>query len=124
MQKALPISFVARRRTPVQPCESAGPEHRYDPIQQLWVNAESGEVLVMQHVNGIRSHLAASDFGETTLTRTIEGADQSEGRVSDELTAPDTSFGARTISASPFGETSLTETSEGIDQSERISQAE
>jgi len=50
-----------------------------------------------------RADFQASQFGETTLTRTREGADQTE----------DTS-----LEGSQFGETTLTNTQEGADLTE------
>jgi hypothetical protein len=51
------------------------------------------------------------------MTKTVEGADQSEGRVDADF-ASSQSYGA--LAASPFGETALTESGEGADQAERV----
>jgi putative ATP-grasp target RiPP len=67
----------------------------YDPVKQFWVTP-GGEPYVCQ------MNAEVSKYGETTLTATIEGADQSE------------------VSglASTYGETVLTRTAEGVDTSE------
>jgi hypothetical protein len=82
---------------------------------QIWVCARTGEPLVLLRTQQDGRTLAASEFGETTLTKTVEGADQSEGRVD----ASFASSGYRGVSASQFGETTLTESGEGADQAER-----
>ena len=94
--------------------------HHYHPLRQLWVSTESGEPLVVGHIRGRRAPIASSEFGETSLTRTIEGADQSEGRIG-QVSCSDTSLTAGKLLASQFGETLVTETGEGVDQSERTS---
>jgi hypothetical protein len=122
MEKHYQVPFVARQRTPLPASDSAGPTHHYHPLHQLWVSAESGEPLVVGHVRSRRAPLASSEFGETSLTRTTEGADQSEGRIG-QVSSSDTSLtaGRGKLLASQFGETLVTETSEGVDQSERTS---
>lgn len=122
MKNELDVPFVARQRTPLPVCAGAAPEHRYDPVQQLWVSLDSGEPLVLRRVRDVHSRLAASEFGETTLTRTVEGVDQSEGRIDQDRDArPATRLPS--LFASQFGETTLTETGEGVDQSERTTSA-
>jgi hypothetical protein len=97
--------FVLRNKQRL-PAESApNPWEVYDSERQLWVDARSGEPLVGRTVLQDANGLLPSPFGETLLTATVEGADQSE------------------ISASPFGETSMTKTVEGTDQAESISAA-
>jgi hypothetical protein len=82
------VPFAARHRTPLPPTETPARAHRYDPIQQVWVCATSGEALVVHYMKH-RSHpLDASEFGETILTRTSEGADQSEGRAEKRALTP------------------------------------
>lgn len=71
----------------------------YDDQKQLWIDSSSG-IPIVDTTNKKRKKLA-SDFGETTMTKTQEGTDQSE-----------------ILQASDFGETSITETHEGTDQSE------
>lgn len=117
MEKPYQVPFVARQRTPLPASDPAGPSHHYHPLRQLWVNADSGEPLVVGHVRSRRAPLASSEFGETSLTRTHEGADQSEGRIGQDILT----VGRGRLVASQFGETLVTETSEGVDQSERTS---
>ena len=57
----------------------------------------------MPSVSCMRTHAQPTQFGETTLTETREGVDQTEGN---------------TLQASQLGETTLTKTREGADQSE------
>jgi hypothetical protein len=113
------IPFVARHRTPLRSDPKAGPEHYYDPLEQLWVSADSGEPLVMRHIGTARSALGGSQFGETMMTKTSEGVDQSEGRVDEDSDSSGARAAAPVLSASQFGETTLTESGEGTDQSER-----
>jgi len=93
----------------------------YDPLRQIWISSESGKPLVLElavHASqfgetsltetreGVDqselAHVRASNFGETTVTKTWEGQDQTEGAF-----------------ASTFGETTKTATGEGADQPER-----
>ena len=115
MNNEAPIPFVARSRKMLTTPAPAGPEHRYDSNMQIWVCARTGEPLVLLRRHQDAQTLAASEFGETTLTKTVEGVDQSEARVDADIT----SSGYRGVSASEFGETTLTETGEGTDQTER-----
>jgi hypothetical protein len=88
--------FILWERQPL-PAESAPMhEHRYDPQRQLWINATTGVPVVAESC----AH-RASQFGETSITETREGADQSE---------------VSSLSASQFGETTMTKTHEGYDQ--------
>ena len=112
------IPFVARRRTPLRSDPKAGPEHHYDPLQQLWVSADSGEPLVVRHIRAARSALGGSQFGETVVTRSSEGVDQSEGRIDEDSDTSGARAAATVLSASEFGETMVTESGEGTDQSE------
>lgn len=121
MKNEARVPFVARHRKLLAPSESSGPEHAYDGKWQLWVWAPSGEPLVTRHANRASPMVARSEFGETTLTKTIEGTDQVEGRGLSEASsnaAPPLAR-IRILGPSPFGETMVTETSEGTDQSER-----
>lgn len=70
---------------------------RYCHEQQLWIDAD-GVPIVMKQANS-----KASDFGETTVTLTREGIDQTESEIS---------------LASDYGETTFTKTSEGHDATE------
>lgn len=70
----------------------------YDEERQLWADENSNIPLVC-----LWTCHSSSRYGETTLTETREGADQSE---------------VVACSASRFGETTLTKTAEGADQSE------
>jgi len=122
MEKSYQVPFVARQRTPLPATDSAGTTHHYHPLHQLWVSAKSGEPLVVGHVRSRHAPLARSEFGETSLTRTSEGADQSEAH-NGQASCADTSLTDTRgkLLASQFGETLVTETSEGVDQSERTS---
>jgi hypothetical protein len=121
MKNEAGVPFVARHRKLLTPSESAGPSHVYDGFRQLWVCAVSGEPLVVRHARQASLSLVPSEFGETAMTKTVEGIDQSEGRgvsggCADEASLPTRSRG---LAASRFGETLLTMTAEGVDQSER-----
>lgn len=114
------IPFVAQHRKLLLPREPAGSEHIYDTAKQLWVCSDSGEPVVLRYATGVKESLV-SQFGETTMTKTFEGVDQSEGRDSSaaDSSGMSTSMSRDTLSASPFGETLVTETAEGTDQPER-----
>ncbi|MEK7315645.1 MAG: hypothetical protein AAB011_05655 [Candidatus Eisenbacteria bacterium] len=97
------IPFVLRARKPL-PRESApSPEIRFDEELQLWMNRATGHALVSEYAAGGREDGFASDFGETIMTRTREGVDQTEG-----------------AGVSDLGETIVTKTQEGIDTTERV----
>ena len=115
------IPFVAQHRKLILPREPAGSEHVYDAAKQLWVCSGSGEPVVLRHATRAKEGLAASQFGETTMTKTFEGVDQSEGRGSGaaDSSGMSTSVPRDALSASTFGETLVTETAEGTDQPER-----
>lgn len=90
-----PFVLLGRVKVP-----SDGPrsdDQVYDPQLQLWLSRATGEPIVLQ------KPLRGSEFGETTVTATREGLDQSE--ITD-------------LSLSDFGETPMTKTSEGQDESE------
>lgn len=94
----------------------------YDQKQQIWIDqinllpvvlnfsgrTDFGETVITETGEGTdqTERASASDFGETICTRTHEGIDQSEGS------------GMSVIGFSEFGETIKTATSEGVDQSE------
>ncbi|MEQ8347973.1 MAG: hypothetical protein RIB84_08905 [Sneathiellaceae bacterium] len=93
------IPFILRGCKKLPPEGAPSNNEVYDQHGQLWIDRESGEPLVCR----IRTRVHPSQFGETTITETREGADQSEVSV---------------LGASQFGETTITKTSEGVDQSE------
>lgn len=92
--------FVLRTRValPLEPSPSG--EHCYDDVRQIWINMATGMPVVTEN-----DRQQASKFGETSITETREGADQSE---------------VSTINASRFGETSMTKSFEGHDQGESV----
>ena len=106
------------------PCESSpSPDEVYDESRQLWTDKKSGLPLV----SCMEKNTQATQFGETTFTRTREGADQTEGGLHrsrfGEMTQTHTVEGidqteVTGIQASQFGETIATKTREGMDQSE------
>jgi hypothetical protein len=112
------VPFVARACKLLVEPEPAGPEHRYDGRRQLWLCASTNEPLVTLPKQCGTSRLDASNFGETMLTMTTEGADQSEGKIDTDFVV-DLQREPPGISSSQFGETVLTKTQEGADQSER-----
>jgi hypothetical protein len=98
-------------------------DQRYDRYNQLWINQSSGTPVVVE----LQRLVQASKFGETTITETREGADQSE------ISSYEASqFGETTITraegegadepmiadvlSSQFGETTHTASPEGIDE--------
>lgn len=115
---------VLRERQKLPSDRPLSVDHHYDAARQIWIDGTQGlplvdvlldateptkfgETLITATREGAdQSEIAtlrASQFGETTITKTFEGADQGEH----------SSWGAST-----FGETSLTRTHEGADQSE------
>jgi hypothetical protein len=91
--------FVLKVRTKLAPeCEPSD-QQTYDHDLQLWIDKKSGAPVVC----ALQTRIQQSEFGETTLTRTKEGVDQSE---------------TATLQASLFGETTMTKTIEGADQRE------
>lgn len=125
MQSETGVPFVARHRKLLAASSVAGPDHRYDRLHQLWRCARTGEALVVRHAARGGASLAPSEFGETTLTKTVEGVDQSEGRIDGGCISAESDPSTRPygVVASEFGETCVTETGEGHDQSERTSGA-
>ncbi|WP_313242381.1 hypothetical protein [Stenotrophomonas sp.] len=116
--------FVLKSRKPI-PGHVPDPSRVFDPKRQLWILRDSGLPVVSEHARP--NSRQRSDWGETVMTKTSEGIDQSEGtRASDwgETVMTETSEGvdqSESVRASDFGETVVTATSEGHDQSERIS---
>lgn len=72
------------------------PEREYDSRQQLWLDRRTGTPLVLSDMPE-----NASSYGETSLKKVQEGADQ-----------------VNFVHASTYGETALTRSHEGTDQSE------
>ena len=115
-----PCILLGRKRLP--PERAPSPEHGYDNERQLWIDKRSGEPLV----TSMRSQVKTTQFGETTITETREGADRSESA------AQSSEFGeiqtrthegvdqteGKLLRASQVGETTLTKTREGADQTE------
>ena|SRR5688572_19856839 len=91
-----PYILQGRKELPLEDAPSL--EQVYDEYLQIWIDKSSGAPLV----SSLRNPVQATRFGETTFTRTREGADQTE----------------TVVHASRFGETIATRTSEGVDQVE------
>lgn len=94
-----PYILDGRKRLP--PESEPSPEQYYDVERQIWADRPSGRPVVEL----MASPCSQSQFGETMLTKTHEGADQSE---------------VAALEASQFGETTITETREGADQREIV----
>lgn len=116
-----PYILLGRKELPSE--NPPSPDEVYDESRQLWTNKESGLPLV----SSMQNHAQTTQFGETTFTRTREGADQTEGGLHrsrfGETTQTRTVEGIDQteitgIQASQFGETIATKTREGMDQSE------
>lgn len=97
-----PFVLLGRKKLPPESAPSS--ENEYDGNRQLWIDTSSGQPLVSRML----AHAQPTQFGETTITETREGVDQSEGT---------------SLQASQFGETVLTKTHEGVDQSEGVFRA-
>jgi hypothetical protein len=67
-----PYILLGRKKLP--PESAPSPEHLYDNQRQLWIDRNSSEPLV----SSMRAQAQPMKFGETTLTETREGADQTE----------------------------------------------
>lgn len=93
-----PFVLLARKKLPPESAPSH--EQVYDGDRQLWVDKSSGLPLVLC----MQAYAQPSSFGETTVTETREGVDQTEGTA---------------LRASQFGETTLTKTREGADQTDQ-----
>lgn len=115
--------FILRDRKVALPIDVDSDESVYDSVRQIWIRRDSGEAMVAC----LLEDRLSTKVGETTMTATREGVDQtersaqdydsgySEGCSSEELTG---------IQASRVGETSITETREGVDQTERVGRLE
>jgi hypothetical protein len=126
--------FILMGRTKLPPESAPSGEDTYDEFQQLWIDKKSGIPLVSsmkahphpQDVADKAVTLRTSQFGETVLTRSQEGADQTEGSSFQASRFGETSMSktqegadqAEALHASRFGETSFTEAREGADQTE------
>jgi hypothetical protein len=117
--------LLGRKELPLE--NSPTPDEVYDEHRQLWIDKKSGLPLV----SCMQNHVQRTQYGETTFTKTREGADQTEGAIQasrfGETTQTHTVEGIdRTevtiMHASQFGETITTRTREGTDQSEGGSQ--
>jgi len=93
--------FILKGRRKLPPESAPSSEELYDEHRQLWIDKDSGEPLV----SCLRTQAQSSQFGETQITETREGVDQSE---------------IAAFRASHFGETTITKTTEGIDHSEIV----
>lgn len=95
-------AFILKSRTLLRDGLLPSPEQVYDIRLQLWVNRTTGVAVV----NYLSNDLCASQFGETSLTKTSgEGVDQSGG----------------VLHLSQFGETTITRTSgEAADHSSEV----
>lgn len=91
--------FILRERRKLPPDSGPSPDHEFDESRQVWMHLPSGRPLVV----AVRDRNAATPFGETTITETKEGHDESE--IASHL-------------GTPFGETTLTKTSEGRNETE------
>ena len=117
-----PFILKGRKKLPPEPAASS--EEEYDQHRQLWVDRKSQEPLVSR----IQREIEASQYGETSLTETREGADQTDSAFHassyGETTVTKTREGAdmteaSTLDASSYGETIKTATREGADQPDR-----
>ena len=116
--------YILQGRKKLPPESPPAPEHVYDNDRQLWIDRNSGAPLV----SSMRTQAQPTQFGETTITETREGADRSEGAVhaSDfgetiqtrTREGVDQTEGNTLLQASQLGETTLTKTREGADQTE------
>lgn len=96
-----PIVLQGKLAIPAAHRPSAG--QVYDASRQLWINRATGIPVVIEAASARHE---SSRYGETTLTESREGADQSE---------------VAAIDLSRFGETTLTRSQEGADAAEGMS---
>ena len=119
-------ALILKKREVIASVTKPGGEITYDNDLQIWVDSVNRSPIVLNHIQTNSRNKLSSDFGETSLTRTSEGADQSEIiGCSDfgETLITETREGAdqsEIIGCSDFGETTMTKTQEGSDQSELI----
>lgn len=115
--------FILKGAVKIEPDDESSTEYFYDRDLQVWVNHRTGVPVILSNDDPSPTRygettmtetregadqteitqIHASRFGETSLTKTFEGADQGEGSG---------------LTASRFGETSLTRTQEGVDERE------
>lgn len=118
--------FILREAITLPPSVDPPIEHIYDQTLQLWIDSQTGIPVV-----SLEGATAATRHGETLLTATREGADQSESATID-VPVPHDATGTRTndrgrsaeahsLTATRYGETAMTETREGADTSEAAS---
>ena len=117
-----PFVLLGRKKLP--PEATPSPEEIYDNNRQLWVDKASVMPLVLR----MQGQAQRSQYGETTITETREGVDQSEGTALIASQYGETTHTATregidqteniVLQASPFGETTITKTREGVDQTE------
>jgi hypothetical protein len=123
LQGASMIPFILKGAVKIPSDPGMDLENTYDRERQIWVDRKSGiPAVVCGHP------CEASRFGETPMSETREGTDQTEAASIDASRFGETSLSrtregadqseVTTVSASRFGETSLTKTMEGIDQGE------
>lgn len=103
--------------------ENPSQSYIYDMDLQLWVDKENMTPLIDSYTAG-----EATLYGETILTDTVEGADQSEiastiptsrDCLADTFLNNHTAPEKKTLSRpTQFGETLITKTAEGVDTSE------
>jgi|SRR5208337_4115473 len=99
------ISALVLMKKRAFPLESAPTSDEvYDPNLQIWISRK-GDVPLVLLMKTEAVDCGRTPFGETLITETREGVDQSEGSTF-------------SIPASPFGETIMTKTQEGTDQTE------
>ena len=121
----MPFVLMGRKKLPPENAPSA--EQLYDVHLQLWIDKKSG----MPLVSSMRAHAQPTRFGETTMTETREGVDQTEGAtfqasqfgetiITKTREGADKSEGTASFQASQFGETTITSTVEGADKTEGV----
>lgn len=108
------------------PVESKPPSnHVYDYERQIWIDTIRNEPVIFQI-----SQQMATRFGETMITETREGVDQSEIASLDitshstsevDIQNPNSCISFQ-FEATRFGETTITKTAEGVDVVEVISE--
>jgi hypothetical protein len=113
--------FLFRFKEPIAGTSEPKFAH-YDNDRQIWVDDKTNQPLVQTFNNQ-----KCSNYGETLITETGEGIDQSEVLKSSDFgetisTATREGIDQREIlfqdSLTDFGETIITKTSEGVDQRE------
>lgn len=120
-EQSTPFVFRDADRLPTSEALDRG--RSYDPKRQLWIDDETGEAWVLYQARLQQGDRSRTRYGETLITQTTEGIDESEGVQATEVgetmitrtsERPDES---EAVGASEFGETLITKTSEEPDQS-------